>query len=141
MYQCNTQLLLNKTTQVKKMTETMNVEINWMVLRENKKKPCKSNIEATLLSAVDESLSSFGDSFKQVIYFQLANTYHIEKQEIPDKINEFADAIEEIFGIGAKLIEMKIIKALYEKVEGFTYIADKEDLLFTEYIENLRCFL
>ena len=36
---------------------------------------------------------------------------------------------------------MKIIKALYEKVEGFTYIADKEDLLFTEYVENLRRFL
>jgi len=123
------------------MTETTNIEINWTILQENKKKPCKSNMEATLLSAVDESLSSFGDSFKQVIYFQLANTYHIKKHEIPDKIDEFADAIEEIFGIGAKLIEMKIIKALYEKVAGFTYIADKEDLIFTEYIENLRRFL
>jgi hypothetical protein len=123
------------------MTETTNMEINWMILRENKKKPCKSNMEGTLLSAVDESLSSFGDSFKQVIYFQLANTYHIKKQEIPNKIAEFADAIEEIFGIGAKLIEMKIIKALYKKVRGFTYIAEKEDLIFTEYIENLRHFL
>jgi hypothetical protein len=123
------------------MTETTNVEINWTVLRENNRKPCKSNMEATLLSAIDESLSSFGDSFKQVIYFQLANTYHIKKQEIPDKIDEFADAIEEIFGIGAKLIEMKIIKTVYEKVAGFTYIADKKDLIFTEYIENLRRFL
>ncbi len=123
------------------MTETMNAEINWTLLRENKKKPCENNMEATLLSAVDESLSSFGDSFKQVIYFQLANTYHIKKHEIPNKINEFADAIEEIFGIGAKLIEMKIIKALYEKVGEFTYIAEKEDLIFTEYIENLRRFL
>ena len=132
---------MNKTTKVKKMTETTNIEINWTVLRENKRKPCENNMKATLLSAVDESLSSFGDSFKQVIYFQLANTYHIKKHEIPNKINEFADAIEEIFGIGAKLIEMKIIKALYEKVEGFTYIAEKEDLIFTEYIENLRRFL
>ena len=117
------------------------MEINWLILRENKRKPCKTTIEATLLSAIDESLSSFGDSFKQVIYFQLANTYQIKKEEIPNKINEFADAIEEIFGIGAKLIEMKIIKALYEKVAGFTYIADKEDLIFTEYIDNLRRFL
>ena len=123
------------------MTETTNVEINWMALREDRRKPCRSNVEATLLSAVDESLSSFGESFKQVIYFHLANTYHIKKHEIPNKINEFADAIEEIFGIGAKLIEMKIIKALYEKVDGFTYIAEKEDLIFTEYIENLRRFL
>jgi hypothetical protein len=123
------------------MTETINVAINWMSLREDKRKACKSNVEATLLSAVDESLSSFGDSFKQVIYFQLANTYHIEKHEIPARINEFADALEEIFGIGAKLIEMKIIKAVYEKVAGFTYIAEKEDLIFTEYIENLRRFL
>ena len=123
------------------MTETTNIEINWMTLREDKRKPCKTSIETTLLSAIDESLSSFGDSFKQVIYFQLANTYHIKKHEIPDKINEFTDAIEEIFGIGAKLIEMKIIKALYEKVAGFTYFAEKEDLIFTEYIENIRRFL
>ena len=122
------------------MTETTNIEIK-TTLREDKRKPCKTSIETTLLSAIDESLSSFGDSFKQVIYFQLANTYHIKKHEIPDKINEFADAIEEIFGIGAKLIEMKIIKALYEKVAGFTYFAEKEDLIFTEYIENIRRFL
>src|SRR4030043_1464358 len=101
------------------MTQTTNIETNWIVLSESKRKPCENNMEATLLSAVDESLSSFGDSFKQVIYFQLANTYQIKKEEIPNKINEFADAIEEIFGIGAKLIEMKIIKAIYEKVEGF----------------------
>src|SRR3989337_1970285 len=123
------------------MTETTSIQINWTILRENKKKPCKSNMEETLLSAVDESLSSFGDSFKQVIYFQLANTYHIKKHEIPNKINEFADAIEEIFGIGAKLIEMKKLKALYGKVEGSAYIAEKEELTFTEYIENLRRFL
>ncbi len=123
------------------MMETTNAEINWMAFREDESTSYENKVEAILLSAIDDSLSSFGDSFKQVIYFQLANTYHIKKHEIPDKIKEFADAIEEIFGIGAKLIEMKIIKALYEKVAGFTYVAEEEDLIFTEYVENLRRFL
>jgi hypothetical protein len=107
-------------------------------LREKKKKSTKCSCEAIIIEAVDEIFSSFGQSCKRAIYFQLENTFKIKKQEIPLKIEDFANAIEHIFGIGAKFIEMKIIEVLHEKTQGFMYFPRKEELIFTEYVASLR---
>jgi len=124
------------------MTPTTNLNTTCTLqLHEKKQKTCKTSFEATLIEAVDESFSSFGHSYKQAIYFQLENTFNITKQEIPFKIEEFANSIEQIFGIGARLIELKIIEALHEKIRDFTYFPEKEELVFTEYIASLRFFL
>ncbi len=89
-----------------------------------------------LLEAVDNGLSSLGDSQKQAIYFYLEETFTVKKQDIPNKIEAFANAIEKIFGNGAKILEIQIIKHLYEKVgPDFEYFPEKDDLLFTEYVE------
>jgi len=120
------------------MTETTNIQITCtMGLRESTN-PRNSLLETAIMTAVDDSLSSFGESFKQVIYFQLENTFHIKKQEIPQRIDEFAAAIEEMFGIGATLIEMKILKALHDQVPGFVHFPRGDDLVFTDYVKNLR---
>jgi hypothetical protein len=124
------------------MTHTTNLNITCTLqLREKKQKSCETSFEATLIEAVDKSFSSFGHCCKQAIYLQLENTFKIKKQEIPFKIAEFADSLQQIFGIGAKLVELKIIGALHEKIRDFTYFPVKEDLVFTEYIESLRIFL
>jgi hypothetical protein len=124
------------------MTHTTNLNTPCTLqLREKKTKPCKCSFETTLIEAVDESLSSIlGHSCKQTIYFQLENAFNIKKQEIPLKIAEFTNAIEQIFGIGAKFIEMKIIVALHEKFQDFMYFPKEEELVFTEYVANLRRF-
>ena len=83
-------------------------------LREKKRNSYEGIFETAVMEAVDESLSSLGKSCKQAIYFQLENTFNIKKQEIPLKIEEFANAIEQLFGIGAKIIEMRIIAVLHE---------------------------
>ena len=92
-----------------------------------------------LLEAVDEALSSLGDSVKQAIYFHLEKTFEINKQEIPHKIEEFTNAIEEIFGLGAKLLEIRIMTSFYEK-DGhtFKYFPEKDELLFAEYMKAAR---
>ena len=85
--------------------------------------------EELLAEAVDEGLSSLGDSAKQAIYFHLEKTFSIEKQNIPNKIEEFTNAIEKIFGLGAKTLEIRIIKSLYEKVgRDFKYFPEKENI-------------
>ncbi|MGB9135567.1 MAG: hypothetical protein WCC63_08335, partial [Candidatus Bathyarchaeia archaeon] len=58
-----------------------------------------------LLEAVEESLSTLGETPKQAIYYHLKEAFKIGRQEIPDKIDEFVFAIEDIFGQGAKLLE------------------------------------
>jgi len=70
-----------------------------------------------LLEAVDDGLSLLGDCSKQALYCYLENSLKIKKQEIPDKIEEFSDTIEKIFGHSAKLLEIEIMKNLYKKLE------------------------
>jgi nucleoside-diphosphate-sugar epimerase len=94
----------------------------------------KRSFEKLLLEAVDEGLSSLGDSAKYAIYFHLEKTFNINKRDIPHKIEEFADAIEKIFGLGAKPVEILIMQRLYEKVGGAVEYPVQKDLVFTEYV-------
>jgi len=92
-----------------------------------------------LLEAVDEGLSSLGDSAKEVIYFYLEKTFNINRREIPYRIEEFTDAIEKFFGAGAKVIEILIMKHLYKKIGHVVeYNQELGDLVFNEYVAAAR---
>jgi len=92
-----------------------------------------------LLEAIDETLSSLGDSSKRAIYFYLERNFSIEKQDIPNKIEEFTNAIENIFGNGARILEIQIMKHLYENVgSNLGYSPEKGDLFFADYIKVVR---
>lgn len=91
-----------------------------------------------LLEAVDEGLSMLGESSKQAIYFHLEKRFDIKKQEIPHKIEVFANAIEKIFGLGANFLEILIMKRLYEKLERSFKFYGSEDFTFTEYVAAAR---
>jgi len=92
-----------------------------------------------LLEAIDETLSSLGDSSKRAIYFYLERNFSIEKQDIPNKIEEFTNAIENIFGNGAKILEIQIMKRLYKNVgRNFKYSPEKSDLFFADYTKVVR---
>jgi hypothetical protein len=75
------------------------------------------DFEQLLLQAIDESLSSLGESSRQAIYYHLEKNFAIKKEQIPEKIEPFEDALKRIFGIGADFIETLIMKRLAEKVE------------------------
>ena len=97
------------------------------------------SFEELLLEAIDEGLSLLGESSKQAIYFDLEKNFKINRQDIPHKIEEFTDAIERIFGNGAKILEIRIMKCLFKKV-GYTFkhYPKSESLTFTEYIASVR---
>jgi hypothetical protein len=91
-----------------------------------------------LLEAVDEGLSTLGESSKQAIYFHLEKRFAIKKQEIPEKIKLFAYAIEKIFGLGANFLEILIMRRLYEKLGRSFKFYGGEDFTFTEYVAAAR---
>lgn len=94
------------------------------------------HFERLLMEAIDEGLSSLGDSAKQAIYFYLENAFSIRKQDIPNEIQAFTNALEKIFGQGAKILEIEMMKHLYMKVgHDFAYFPENDDLLFTEYVK------
>lgn len=76
----------------------------------------QNNFSKILLAAVEESLSSLGDSPKKAILFHLENSFKIKKEHIPANLTEFTKALEGIFGPGASYLEKLIVKNLYEKL-------------------------
>ena len=71
--------------------------------------------EKFLVEAIDESLSSLGESPKQAILFHLENTFKIKKQEFSNNIDGFDDALKKTFGLGANFLETLIINKLCKK--------------------------
>jgi hypothetical protein len=103
-----------------------------------KNQPLEAIFEAMVGRAVDDTLSALGDSPKQAIYRHLKIVYGINKEDIPNKIDAFANAIEQTFGSVAKLIEIKIIENLHSEYEDFCHVPKNNELNFVEYITDLQ---
>jgi hypothetical protein len=95
-----------------------------------------AKFEKILLVAVEEGLSSLGDSPKQAILFHLENSFEIRKNKIPTNLTEFAKALEGIFGPGASYLEKLIVKRLYEKL-GLEF-EEGETWNFLDYVDNAK---
>jgi hypothetical protein len=96
----------------------------------------QNNFSEILLAAVEESLSSLGNSPKQAILFHLEVSFNIKKEHIPENITEFAKALEKIFGLGAVYLEKLIVKRLYEKL-GLEF-EDAKSRDFLECVDNVK---
>jgi hypothetical protein len=97
------------------------------------------HFEKLLLEAVDEGLAWLGESASQAIYYHLENDFNIKKQDIPCKIEGFANALEKIFGAAAALLEIEIMKKLHEKFgDSFRYLPEQKDLVFIEYVKTIK---
>lgn len=98
----------------------------------------QEDFEKLLMESIDEALTSLGESAKQAIYFHLEDKFKISKEEIPRRIEDFADGIEKIFGLGAHFIEILIMKKLYEKIGKPLKWDEKEELIFVNYVKAAR---
>lgn len=94
----------------------------------------KRNFEKLLLEAVDEGLSSLGQSSKQAIYFHLEKRFNVKRKKIPCNLEVFADAIEKIFGSGADFLEILIMKRFHEKTGETFELREPADFAFIEYV-------
>lgn len=94
----------------------------------------QNHFSKVLLDAVDESLSSLGDSSKQAILYHLEASFKIKKEHIPSNLTEFTKALEGIFGPGASYLEKLITQHLYEKL-GLSL----EDDVQSDFLECMDC--
>ncbi len=97
----------------------------------------RRDFEKLLLEAVDEQLTSLGESSKQALYFHLEKGFNIKKHEIPRKTEAFVGAMEKILGQGADYLEILIMKRLHSKI-GLEVKLSTPNLTFTEYVEAAK---
>jgi sulfur relay (sulfurtransferase) DsrF/TusC family protein len=98
----------------------------------------KKTFEKLFLEAVDEALASLGDSAKQAIYFHLESKFEIKRNQIPESVEDFADGLGKIFGVGAQFLEILIMKKLYERVGQPLEWDTSKELIFIEYVAAAR---
>lgn len=92
------------------------------------------NFEKTLLRAVDDGLLLLGETPRKAIYYHLNEKFQLERENIPEEIEEFARALNAIFGSGAEVIEKFIVKELYR---GLKFnLEEKMNFEFADYVRK-----
>ena len=95
-----------------------------------------------LLESIDEAFLTLGKNAKSLIYVHLETKFAISRQDIPKRINDFSDALEQIFGLAAKQLEILIMKLLNKKVDCiYDWVGPKwlvPDLTFAKYVKLLE---
>ena len=76
-----------------------------------------ANLEKILLEAVDEGLLVPGEIIRAAIYERLERIYQVKRGEIPEKLETFQLALEDLLDKSGKVMEKLIAKSLYRRLE------------------------
>jgi hypothetical protein len=98
----------------------------------------KKDFDKVLLEAIDEALGLLGNSARQSTYFYLEHKFKIARKDIPRQLKDFESGLEKIFGVGAKYLEISIMKNLYEKTGKPLEWDETEELLFAKYVAVVK---
>jgi len=73
-----------------------------------------SKKEEKLVKIIDKVLNQiFGKEATYLIYRHLEDKYNLKKEEVAEKIDIFAEGLEEFLTSGAYIIERKILEDIY----------------------------
>jgi hypothetical protein len=102
----------------------------------------EKKFDNVLLDAIDLAFSALGQNVKFTIYFNLETKFELPKKTIPDRISDFSNALDQIFGQAARSLEILIMKYLNDKVKcNYSWVGPKwlvPDLTFEKYINLVR---
>jgi hypothetical protein len=92
--------------------------------------------EEILIEAIDCGLLILGESARKSIYFHLDQDFSLQKQKIPENPEALENALETIFGVGALVIEISILKNLTSKL-GLKF-EERKSFNFTDSVNKVR---
>jgi hypothetical protein len=122
------------------LTEETNVAIievgslnNQPQTSEDIKQPSlNKQFDKLLIEAIDEAMTSLGAPVKNEFYLKLEINFNMEKEAIPQRLEEFSNILHKIFGLGACRLEIKFLKNLESK----TFSENKSDYNVSVWIER-----
>ena len=74
------------------------------------------NIADNLALAVDEALLVPVEIVRTVMYDRVERSYKLRREEMPDRLETFHQALQELLGASTKIIERLIAKNLYSRL-------------------------
>jgi len=92
-----------------------------------------------LLEAVDYGLMVLGEIVRQAIYEQIENHHALKREEIPERLETFHIALEDVLGTSARTVERLIVKNLYQRLSlGFV---DHPEWTLVDHVNHVRAAL
>ena len=91
---------------------------------------------SAVLGAVDDGLLVYGEAVRHALYYSVEAKYHVKREQIQDRIEEFHKALVELSGYGGRVTERLITKSLYSRL-GLDFTEHKEWSL-VEYVRHAR---
>ena len=95
-----------------------------------------SEMHKILLQAVDDGLSVPGDIVKAAIYDRIERSYRLKREEIPEKLEAFHSALEDLLGDSTKVVERLISRSLYNRLE--LPFVPHEDWTLLDYVGHAK---
>jgi hypothetical protein len=89
-----------------------------------------------LLDCIDEGLSILGNEPKLAVYQYLSSIHALDREEIPEKVDEFSAGMRKALGSASKVIERLILKKLFQKLG--TNFRETANLEFIDYVMDAR---
>jgi hypothetical protein len=74
------------------------------------------DVADSLVQAVDEALLVPGEIVRAPIYERVKRRYQVRREEIPEKLETFHQALQELLGAGGKVMERLIARNLYRRL-------------------------
>ncbi len=90
------------------------------------------------IASIDEALSALGEGAKTAIYYHIEKKFNIKKQEIPTHLTSFIEAIEKLFGLGSKPLELMLMQKLHAKLNTNCKPIKLQDFTFTSYVNAIK---
>jgi hypothetical protein len=117
--------------------QTLSFEITSSV---DRKSSSRLVFEQLINETIDNVFSSLETVCRQAIYDYLETKYKLKKNDIADHIMEFSEALEQIFGGAAALLEIQMMRRLCRKVPQFKHRPEGA-LTFPDYANALSHFI
>ena len=89
-----------------------------------------------LLEAVDQGLAVPGEIVRIAIYERIERSYQVRREEIPEKLEIFHKALQDLLGAGAKVMEKIIAKNLYTSL-GLKFI-EHANWTLVDYVNHTK---
>jgi len=93
-------------------------------------------IQRALVEAIDFGLLAPGEIVRETIYERIESRYRVRREEIPEKLETFHNALQELIGTGAKVMWQLIAKNLYNRL-GLNFTEHK-DWTLLDYVNHAK---
>jgi hypothetical protein len=96
----------------------------------------RAELGEALLEAVDHGLLVPGEIVRAAIYARIENSYELKREETPEKLETFHQALQDLIGGGAKVMEKLIARNLYSRL-GLNFI-EHANWSIVDYVNHAR---